>query len=917
MGWSFACAIAQGTMELLLGPAMRGAAVAWIDDGLLPGVDAASADADAAVFRARCRRVNARVAEEKSHAARPVVEAFGFVWNFPGDHYTLPVEWRAKAAALLRATCSVGGGAAKVLWRCVGVGLWAAVGLRVRLHAVAELIAWVSATAKALTHADRGWATVVALSPAAAADLLWIARELLDAEVRVGPPPAVPGVCGAAVFTDASPVAWGVVITSGGGWWGAYGLWDPALAGETIYFLELRAALSGLQLAADRLGLFGVPLLLRVDNLPAVQAMVRGCSTTRLGSRLVARIDAAVRRLGGAVAVDWVSTDFQLADPLSRVPLGASPPPGTGAPGDLTCIAPPLDPMGRSPPADVLVPGATAKQVFIIPLLAASPASAAPRRDVRVRGEPIHRERVRRQPARRHQVLQEEFTFGALSVVCWEQWGSSVDAAPPRCSTATARRRTQRKGTLRPQRPARRRLRDPPLARHCRRERTPDWMLAASPVTVSADFGADRAAMSGWAALRAEWRSAAETLTYTLTLPAPWRQEGARLFREEAPLDTPQLQGLNNVKVAKRTMLAYGEAVAAAVPIDADVEEALRSFLAYLLLLQAEQVAVLATASVSQVCGLLAAVFEHPSVADAKLLPVRDAVAAWRRERRLSTSAARGVSPAPRPPPPAGDAARIDDVLRAVTQLSGDLRELRASTADRLARLETDAGAAPPRRVAVAAPQPSGTPSVAGDGEGGGGDGTADDDATAWGSDGGHPYRWDPGASGTDSDATDDEVDLDDLDAVCTHPCAHRLVCDAETRGLTEAPLDHRELYSRQRARFGRLPGERRSRGLDMVELQALLHTPGKSAEQVLRRAQRVVGDRLAEIEWGRDFGDALREPRRLSRRHAAAWQRLRLREAASAALPRSLRGRGDLAALDAARDAAEERRDPLRADSE
>eukprot|EP00660_Eupelagonema_oceanica_P011766 gene11766-8081_t len=367
--------------------------------------------------------------------------------------------------------------------------------------------------------------------------------------------------------------------------------------------------------------------------------------------------------------------------------------------------------------------------------------------------------------------------------------------------------------------------------------------------------------MSGWAALRAEWRGAAEGLTYTLTLPAPWRQDGARLFREEAPLDTPHLQALNNVKVAKRAMLTYGEAVAAAVPIDADVEEALRAFLAHLLLLQAEQVGVLATASVSQVCGLLAAVYEHPSLADAKLLPIRDAVAVWRRERGYSSSAPRGASPAPRPPPPpVGDAARLDDVLRAVAQLSGDLRDFRASTADRLVRLEADTGAVPPRRVIVTAPQPSATPSAAGDGEGDDGDAVGDGDASAWGSDGTHPHRWDPGASGTDSDATDEDVDLDDLDAVITHPCAHRIVCDAEVRGLTEARLDHRELYSRQRARFGRRRRERRSRGLDMVELQALLHTPGKSAERILRRAQRVVGDRLAEIEWGRDFGDALRE---------------------------------------------------------
>ena len=43
MGWKFAVAIAQWTMELLLGAAhASGRAVAWVDDGVLPGVDAAA-----------------------------------------------------------------------------------------------------------------------------------------------------------------------------------------------------------------------------------------------------------------------------------------------------------------------------------------------------------------------------------------------------------------------------------------------------------------------------------------------------------------------------------------------------------------------------------------------------------------------------------------------------------------------------------------------------------------------------------------------------------------------------------------------------------------------------------------------------------------------------------------------------------
>ena len=49
--------------------------------------------------------------------------------------------------------------------------------------------------------------------------------------------------------------------------------------------------------------------LLRVDNLPGVQAAVRGCSSTALGNRLLARIDAAAARVGGVVAAEWVSTD--------------------------------------------------------------------------------------------------------------------------------------------------------------------------------------------------------------------------------------------------------------------------------------------------------------------------------------------------------------------------------------------------------------------------------------------------------------------------------------------------------------------------------------------------------------------------------------------------------------------------------
>jgi hypothetical protein len=55
---------------------------------------------------------------------------------------------------------------------------------------------------------------------------------------------------------------------------------------------------------------------------------------------------------------------LQLADQLSRVPIGAPAPTGTGAPGDLCCIEPPLDPRGRLPPVDVFVPAASAKVIL-------------------------------------------------------------------------------------------------------------------------------------------------------------------------------------------------------------------------------------------------------------------------------------------------------------------------------------------------------------------------------------------------------------------------------------------------------------------------------------------------------------------------------------------------------------------------
>ncbi len=93
-----------------------------------------------------------------------------------------------------------------------------------------------------------------------------------------------------------------------------------------------------------------------------MQAAARGCSSTALGNRLLARLDALADSHAAGVAVEWVPTDRQLADPFSRVLLGAAPP-GCGASGDLVAIAPPPDPAGRPPPADLFAPGAEVRMV--------------------------------------------------------------------------------------------------------------------------------------------------------------------------------------------------------------------------------------------------------------------------------------------------------------------------------------------------------------------------------------------------------------------------------------------------------------------------------------------------------------------------------------------------------------------------
>ena len=205
------------------------------------------------------------------------------------------------------------------------------------------------------------------LSAPASGDLLWIARRLLDVAPSVGPPHSLPLHFTAVIYTDASEVAWGVVIAFGGdGWFGAWGTWDPLTALETSYFLELRAALKGLELAHDRLGLRkDASVLLCVDNLPEVQATARGCSSTALGDRLLSRIDAAASHFS-VTATEWIPTDRQHADPFSRVPLDARPS-CCGKADDLLSVALPLDPESRPPP-DALYSSGEDARVLQLPL---------------------------------------------------------------------------------------------------------------------------------------------------------------------------------------------------------------------------------------------------------------------------------------------------------------------------------------------------------------------------------------------------------------------------------------------------------------------------------------------------------------------------------------------------------------------
>ncbi len=171
-------------------------------------------------------------------------------------------------------------------------------------------------------------------------------------------------------WSDACEVGGGAVISLGGAWWAAWWDWPPALTGEIMFFLEGRALLRALEFAIDlTVGLQSPSFLIRCDNLPFVQAAQRGCSSTRLGNTLIGNLDVMVERVPD-VAVEWVSTEVMLADPFSRVPLGARPP-GAGKSGDLVALdLPPLDPHGCPPPEDCGRPGEGAKMLRTGALLA-------------------------------------------------------------------------------------------------------------------------------------------------------------------------------------------------------------------------------------------------------------------------------------------------------------------------------------------------------------------------------------------------------------------------------------------------------------------------------------------------------------------------------------------------------------------
>eukprot|EP00660_Eupelagonema_oceanica_P015581 gene15581-6818_t len=129
--------------------------------------------------------------------------------------------------------------------------------------------------------------------------------------------------------------------------------------------------------------------------------------------------------------------------------------------------------------------------------------------------------------------------------------------------------------------------------------------------------------MVAWATLRAEWRGSADS--YTLTVPAAWRAEGAELFLSGAPLAAAELRAFNNTKLQRRAMLRVGEELEGALQPDADFERELRLSLTDALHLAPAQAPTLSAASTPQVLGMLAAAFDG----DNALPALREAVARW------------------------------------------------------------------------------------------------------------------------------------------------------------------------------------------------------------------------------------------------------------------------------------------------
>ena len=281
------------------------------------------------------------------------------------DCYALPASWRSKAAKIIRALAVVSVAPVRDLWRAVGVALWAVIGLQQRLHNFSALLQWISDTAKVVANAPQGWNLEIHLSQPAMQCLLRIVTTLLEKEIWMGPPPQLPNFFQAVIYSDASEKGGGVVIFFQGSWWAAWWPWPAVFLDESIFFLEGRALIRGLQFAINNLSIRSVPILLRCDNQPFVQASQRGCSTTRLGNLLIAVVDNLVAKTQ-SVAVEWISTETMLADAFSRIPMGAKPP-GAGKAGDLVALdSAPFDSLGRQPIGNVGLPSANAKMLSVL-----------------------------------------------------------------------------------------------------------------------------------------------------------------------------------------------------------------------------------------------------------------------------------------------------------------------------------------------------------------------------------------------------------------------------------------------------------------------------------------------------------------------------------------------------------------------